>query len=375
MQTTKGTFNVEQMTNTTMSFIGEAPYYDGTTQSLYWVDILGGQMFRMDTTTNKTYTARILGENYISFIFPVEGTTNQFIVGAGRRLLLITWDGMTTMGQIVRILGELPTDGVRFNDAKVDSRGRLYLGTMISEETGNVFDMNKRVGSLYRFTMTEGLTEIKTKIGLSNGITFNDKTNTMYFVDSYDLTIKQFGYDGKTGAISGEKTFCDLTTFGTTKTVVPDGLTIDMEGNVYVAMYGGGRILKINGTTGKVMTEITFPVSQITSMTFGGKGYDTMFVTSAGLDTTGFYGTTGYTGTTGTTGYTGTTGMTGTPGKTGTTGTTGTTGLTGTGYTGTTGLTGTTGTTGKQTYPAGYLFKVTGFGTTRGFEGTRFVTV
>ncbi|CRK93383.1 CLUMA_CG006919, isoform A [Clunio marinus] len=308
------TYKVEQLTGTTMNFTGEAPYYDGETYSLYWTDIVGGQIFRMDTTTTKLYTARILGETYISFIIPVEGTTTQFIIGAGKRLLLINWDGVHTTAQIIRILAELTTTGVRFNDAKTDTQGRLYVGTMISEETGNIFDTTKRVGSLYRFTMTEGLTELKTKVGLSNGIAFNDQTNTMYFVDSYDLNIKQFFYDGKTGNITNEKILTDITSYGTTKTNVPDGLTIDTDGNLYVAMFGGGRILKINTTTGKVTTEIKLPVPQVTSMTFGGKNYDTMFVTTAGLDVTG-----------------------------------------------------------PQTYPSGYMFKVTGLGV-QGTETTKFET-
>lgn len=312
MQSTK-TFKVEQITGTTMSFVGEAPYFDGETNQLYWTDIVGGQIFRMDYTTKAVYTARILGETYISFIIPVEGVTSQFIVGAGKRLLLINWDGVHTMAQIIRILTELPYDGVRFNDAKTDSKGRLYLGTMISEETGNVFDLKKRVGSLYRYTMAEGLIELKGKVGLSNGLAFNDKTNTFYYVDSYDLNIKQFGYDGKTGNLTGEKIFTDLTTYGTTKTNVPDGLTIDYEGNLYVAMFGGSKILKFNTTTGKYMSEITFPVKQITSMAFGGKGFETMFVTTAGLDVVG-----------------------------------------------------------PQTYPAGYLFQVTGLGV-KGTEMTKFL--
>lgn len=374
MKTTTTTpFKVEQLTTSTMTFMGESPYYDTETLSLYWTDVIGGQIFRMDTTTTKTYTAKILGETYISFIFPVEGTTNQFIIGAGKRLLLITWDGVHTMAQITRILTELPFDGVRFNEATTDTRGRLFIGTMISEETGTVFDTTKKVGSLYRFTMEEGLVEIKTKMGFTWGLTFNTTTNTFYFVDSYDLAIKQFMYDVKTGTVTSEKTFTDLTTYGTTKTVFPAGMTTDTDGFLYVAMFGGSKILKFNTTTGKFVTEITMPVSQITSMTFGGKTMDTMFVTTAALDTTFFTGTTGTTtgttmttGTTGTTGYkTGTTGFTGTTGYTGTTGTTDYT----TGTTEMTGFTGTYGTT--QTYPAGYLFKVTGFGT-KGTTTTKF---
>jgi len=314
MTTTKTTYKVDQVTGTTMNMIGEAPFYDHTTGFLFWTDIVGGQIFRMDTTNQRLYTAKILGESYISFVIPVEGTANQFIVGAGKRLLLINWDGVHTMAQIIRILTELPFDGVRFNDAKTDTQGRLYLGTMISEETGNVFDFTKRVGSLYRFTMEEGLVELKTKVGLSNGLAFNDKTSTFYYVDSYDLNVKQYHYDVKTGAITNEKILTDITTYGTTKTNVPDGLTIDYEGNLYVAMFGGSKILKINTTTGKVVDTITLPVPQVTSMTFGGKSMDTMFVTTAGLDVTG-----------------------------------------------------------TQTYPAGYLFKVTGFGT-RGTETTKFMT-
>jgi len=312
--TTKTTYKVEHLPGTTMSLIGEAPFYDFETSYLYWTDIIGSQIFRMDTTTNRVYTARILGETYISFIVPVEGTTNQFIVGAGKRLLLITWDGVHTMAHIVRILTELPFDGVRFNDAKTDSHGRLYLGTMISEETGTIFDLTKRVGSLYRFTMEEGLTELKTKVGLSNGIVFDDKKNTMYYVDSYDLNVKSYMWDAKTGNITGEKIFTDLTTHGTTKTNVPDGMTIDYEGNLYVAMFGGSKILKFNTTTGKLMTEITMPVTQVTSMAFGGKTLDTMFVTTAGMDVV-------------------------TP----------------------------------QTYPAGYMFKVTNLGV-RGTQMTKFFT-
>ena len=84
--------------------------------------------------------------------------------------------------------------------------------------------------------------------------------------------------------LGGEKILCDLTKYGQAKRVFPDGLTIDHQGYLYCAMFGGSKIFKINTVGGKIEGEIHFPVSQITSMTFGGKQLDTMFVTTAGQD-------------------------------------------------------------------------------------------
>ncbi|CAO1332344.1 unnamed protein product [Diamesa serratosioi] len=277
-------FKVEQVLSSPMSFIGDCPFFNVDTNVLYYVDTLGGSVYHFDYNTNKTYTARILGEHVISFIVPVYGNEHQFVVGAGKRLLLINWDGITTMATITRVLAELPVDGLRFNDGKTDSKGRLYLGTMISEEMGEVFDMHKRVGSFYKYTVQGGLVELKKNVGLSNGMAWNDKTNKFYFCDSYDLNVKEYDFDVKTGTISGEKILCDLTKYGQAKRVFPDGLTIDQQGYLYCAMFGGSKIFKINTVGGKIEGEIHFPVSQITSMTFGGKQLDTMFVTTSGQD-------------------------------------------------------------------------------------------
>lgn len=246
MTTLKATHKVEQVSGTRMNLIGEGPFFDQTTSSLYWCDLIGGHIFRLDTTTEIIYTAKVVEENYISFIIPVKGTIDQFVVGAGERLLLIKWDGVNTLAEVIRVYAELPVDGVRFNDAKTDNLGRLYLGTMINKNDISVFDDTKRIGSLYRFTMAEGLVELKTNIGLANGLAFNDKTSTFYFIDSYDLNIKQYQYDEKTGSVTNEKILIDISTYGSPKSIFPDGMTIDNEGNLYVAMCGGSKILKVN---------------------------------------------------------------------------------------------------------------------------------
>jgi len=331
------------MMTTPMTFMGYTPFYDPETTYVYWTDVMSGTIYRLDTTTFKTYTAKILGETWISFIFPVDGMPNQFIVGAGKRLLLITWDGIHTMAHIVRILTELPMDTVRFHSATTDTRGRLFITTTMFEETGTVYDTTKKLGSLYRFTMDEGLVEMKTKLGMPTGLTFNERMTTFYLVDSYDMMIKQFMYDVKTGTMTSEKLMTDITTYCTPKTVLPFYLTTDTEGFMYVTLYGGSKILKINTTTGKVVTEMMMPVPTVTGMTWGGKMMDTWFMTTASMDPT--YWTTG------------------------TTWTTMPTMTTGTG----TKTTMDTMTTTTTTYPAGYLFKLTGMGTT-GTTMTKFTT-
>lgn len=203
LQTDMSNFKVEQIHESVMNFVGKNLFHCKDTNVLYWCDVLGGQVFRMDLNNNYTLRMfRILGEKTISFCVPIHGKKDQYIVGAGRRLLLVTWDGIHTMGQIVKVVGEVPINGVRINQFNVDKQGRLYFGTMICEEQGDVMDLHKRIGGLYRFTMTEGLVQIKDNIGMGNGIVFNFNFSKMFFVDSYDMSVFEFDFDFKTGNIS-----------------------------------------------------------------------------------------------------------------------------------------------------------------------------
>lgn len=199
-------FKVELVHESMMNFVGKNMFYCMDINAMYWCDILGGQVFKMDMMNHNQMTMfKLLGEKIISFCVPIHGKKDQFIVGAGRRLLLVTWDGVHTMGQIVKVLVEIPVTGVRIHQFKVDKQGRLWFGTMINEEQGDVMDLNKRMGSLYRYTMQDGLVMMKDKIGMSNGITFNNTYTKMYFVDSYDTMIYEFDYDLKSGTMSKRK--------------------------------------------------------------------------------------------------------------------------------------------------------------------------
>lgn len=130
----------------------------------------------------------------------------------------------------------------------------------------DIFD--HRLGSLYSFTKNGGFTVLKPKIGCSNGLTWNEKTKKFYYIDSVDLDVKEFDWDPKTGQLckdiwlislilssikliqllANERVVIDFRVDGGRPSFVADGMTIDTAGNLYVATFGGSKILKINPT-------------------------------------------------------------------------------------------------------------------------------
>lgn len=195
-------YKVEQVRESTMNIAGKNIFFCQDTNCVFWTDVLSGQMCKLDLCTNGMSMCRLKDEQVVSFIIPIEGVKDQFIVAAGKRLLLINWNGVTTMANTIKTLCELPINGVRINQCKVDKRGRLFFGTMICELYGSFINLQRRAGSLYRFTMEEGLVEVKDCIGLSNGITWNKSDTKMYYVDSYELSVYEFDYDLETGEAS-----------------------------------------------------------------------------------------------------------------------------------------------------------------------------
>uniref|UniRef100_A0A336K406 Regucalcin n=1 Tax=Culicoides sonorensis TaxID=179676 RepID=A0A336K406_CULSO len=273
---------VEQITAVPTFKLLEGPHW--INNSLYFVDIMESLIFRYDYPTNKCFKANIEGEigTKIGFISPVEGKENQFVVGLGPRLVLIHWDGVSALAKRVKVLVEVEQElkVTRFNDGKIDPRGRIFAGTMMSEEHGDIFAVRK--GTLYRFESKTGkCVPLKSKICISNGLAWDETRKRFYYIDSADYEVKEFDYDVETGDISNERS---LIKFATTS-FAPDGMTIDADGNLYVATFNGGKVLVINPVTKKIDQEIVIPnVSQITSLAFGGPNLDELFVTTASLD-------------------------------------------------------------------------------------------
>ncbi|XP_058822839.1 regucalcin-like isoform X2 [Topomyia yanbarensis] len=257
------------------------PHWCVERQSLYYIDIYGGTIHRYDYKENKTYTATIDDYPVISFIIPVKNSTTKFIIGTGREVTMIEWDGVSSTAKYVKTVGqvELELPDNRFNDAKVDSSGRFYGGTMRLEEKGDIFE--SRLGTFYRYdAQRKQFVVLKKNIGVSNGLCWNETKNLFYYIDSCDLDVKEYSVDAN-GNLFNERVVIEFRENGSRPSFVPDGMTIDMNGFLYVATFGGSTVYKINPFDSKIVMEIKIPAEQVTSVAFGGPNLDILYVTTS----------------------------------------------------------------------------------------------
>ncbi|XP_068155730.1 regucalcin-like [Drosophila tropicalis] len=261
------------------AFLGEGPHWDVARQSLYYVDLERGFLHRYDYKQNKVYKAKVEGETFATFILPVEGNPLEFAVGCDRRAAIVNWDGVSPVAKVVRTLFEVQPGlkDNRLNDAKTDPRGRFVGGTMAC--TGDIFAQRK--GELYSWQAGGQVKLIKTDVGISNGLAWDEKAKKFYYIDTNDFEVKAFDYNVDTGAASNPKVIFNLRRSNPQENLKPDGMTVDTDGNIYVATFNGATVFKVNPSTGKVLLEITIPTKQITSVAFGGPNLDILYVTTA----------------------------------------------------------------------------------------------
>lgn len=239
--------------------VGEGPHWNGRTGRLHWVDILAGSLHTSDLVTGSTSSISV-----------------PTLIGAAvprRRggFVAATSDGFATVdrdGSYETRLAIMPGDS-RMNDAKCDRLGRFWAGsTELEFEPGRGLlhvlfpDWTTRV-------VWEGLT-------LPNGLGWSADGLTFYLVDTIEGEVCAFDADPATAQLSGRRVLRRFPVEGG----MPDGLTVDTAGCLWIAMWGGGRVMRIS-PNGDLLAQIALPVHQPSSCTFGGGSLDTLYVTSA----------------------------------------------------------------------------------------------
>jgi len=246
--------------------LGEGPVWDEQRQLLLWLDILPGLVHRFD---------------------PATGSDDVFRVGkpvgsAGLRrsggLVLAVEDGFALLDKdwqrVAQAVVEHPGPRARFNEGKCDPAGRFLAGTM-------AYDLTPGAGSLYRLDPDLTVTKLLDGVTISNGLSWSADGTTMYYIDSPTQGVDAFDYDPGTGRLANRRRIVDIPA----AVGLPDGMTIDAEGCLWVALYGGAAVHRYT-PEGRLDTTLSFPVTNITCPVFGGPRLGLLYVTSArdGLD-------------------------------------------------------------------------------------------
>lgn len=241
--------------------LGEGPRWDHRNEILAWVDILGKQVHLTDVGTGLTTTTSVGTEVGALALY---GDTGYLLaLGNGFAPLI---DG--ELGQHDEVFAG---DALRMNDAVVDPVGRLVAGSMAR-------GAHSEMGSLYVREADGGVRTLFGGVTISNGIAWSKDSKLMYYVDSPLQTIDIMDYDPGSGSVSERRTWVDIPTPDGT----PDGITIDAEGCIWVALWGGSKVQRFS-PEGQLVGEVELPVPQVTACGFGGPDLDRLFITTAAV--------------------------------------------------------------------------------------------
>ncbi len=246
--------------------LGESPAWDAKTQTLYWIDVL----------ERRVYAGRkpiLQLDHYVGCLAPRK---NGGLIIAQRSGIWTLDPDMKRLRKLASRPRELIHN--RFNDGKCDARGRFVAGTMDHHE-------KEPSGALYSVSTEGKITRLLRGLRISNGMAWSPDGKTMYFTDTPTREIVAFDYDLETGEIWNYRVIIHFEkSFG-----FPDGMTTDMDGNLWIAMWGGARVSQWS-PTGTLLAQFGVPALNVTSCAFGGPAMNELYITTAmlGMDKTGF---------------------------------------------------------------------------------------
>jgi sugar lactone lactonase YvrE len=254
----------------TPGLLTEGPRWHAERGELLWVDILGHALHRGRPGPGGALesVATITVDRPVGAVAPALG--GGYVLAAGTGFLYV--DDAGAVQELAQ--PEAGRRDVRMNDGACDPQGRFWAGTM-------AYDESPGAGVLYRLELDGTCTRVLAGLTISNGIGWSPDGATMYLADSGTGLVEAFAFDGATGDLSERRTLVRIQQPG----VVPDGLTVDQQGAIWVALWGGGAVQRY-GPDGALLAAVRLPVDQPTSCAFGGPELATLFVTTAraGLD-------------------------------------------------------------------------------------------
>lgn len=245
--------------------LGECPLWHPGESTLYWIDISGHAVHRLDPATNAHRRWAMPSEPGC-----IAWCASGGIVVALRSGLVV----LDTESGSISPIADAPYDvtKARFNDGRCDAMGRLWVGTIYEPR-------DQPLASLY--SVERGTIRDNAKpVTVSNGVAFSPDCRTLYHADTTAHRIMAYDFDLATGHVGGGRCFKQ---FSTDKALNyggrPDGAAVDSEGAYWCAMYEGARVLRLS-PDGDVLREINLPLRCPTMIAFGGPDLRTLYITS-----------------------------------------------------------------------------------------------
>lgn len=239
---------------------GEGPvWYDG---ALWWVDIIGSKLNRYQIGAAESVTYSLEFRPGAA----VPCSDGNWLIGDEQGLSLLD----PKSGTARSILRFLDDERVRMNDGKCDADGRFWVGSIHE-------DLKVGQASLYRFDGHDRLSVQLEAVTISNGLDWSEDGTLFYYIDTPRSKIEIFDFDRRWGQLSNRRTLVDIPV----SEGYPDGMCIDREGHLWVALWEGSAVQRYHGQTGEVLARVELPVTQPSSCCFGGENLDQLFITTS----------------------------------------------------------------------------------------------
>jgi sugar lactone lactonase YvrE len=246
--------------------LGEGSLWNWREQLLHWVDINGSSVHTFDPSS-RTDTSIDTGGYVTTVVRRAPAKGGGLIVALKLSIAHIS----ESNGQIQKIVDIPEPASNRLNDGKCDAQGRLWVGSMNLEE-------REFAAALYMVDTDLSVHKKLSDVGLSNGIIWSRDNRTMFYIDTALNRIDAFDFDLQSGNIENRRVLVNNAWGGHF-----DGMTIDDADNIFVALWGGARVLKLSSKTGELLGTIHVPgVLNVTSCAFGGAELNQLFITSSG---------------------------------------------------------------------------------------------
>tara|TARA_R110002012_G_scaffold317308_1_gene533330 strand:- start:9333 stop:10253 length:921 start_codon:yes stop_codon:yes gene_type:complete len=260
-QTSLKTYNYTSISS--QCTLGESPYWHARRQSFFFVDIENGKLFEHNLKTEETKTRSF--PHRLAVIF--ESEDGNLILGLDRKLAKFDLE-TEELSWLCEVESENPLH--RFNDGKVDAKGRIWIGTMSTEFT-------EGAGSLYCIDQDLEPQKKLSNLSISNGMAWTEDNQAFHFIDTPTRQIKKYKFDLKTGKIKFDRIAIEIPE----ESGFPDGMCIDREGMLWIAHYGGAGVYRWNPASGDLLEKIDLPVPNVTCCCFVGENLDTLLITTA----------------------------------------------------------------------------------------------